>query len=226
MPGSAVQLERRARRRSRDLARKVSEVLDNRRRPFEGGVVFGLSFWEIAMVLAVALLVLGPTKLPELARSLGRGIREFRRATEDFKSTIDDELHKPDKTDLKELPAERKEDHAAPPQVADHFSAPAAPAAPTVERTASGAAGAPLADATGASTTASTSDEPSLEADVPPPALDDATPHDPTTPDAPTVDPASESEPLRERHSTAPVEVEAPEGAGRRDGEPASESKA
>lgn len=48
------------------------------------------------MIMAVALLVLGPTKLPELARSLGKTLREFRKATEDFKSTIDDELHKPD----------------------------------------------------------------------------------------------------------------------------------
>lgn len=58
--------------------------------------MFGLSFWEIGIILAVALIFLGPTKLPELARSLGKGIREFRKATEDFKSTVDDEMHKPD----------------------------------------------------------------------------------------------------------------------------------
>jgi TatA/E family protein of Tat protein translocase len=58
--------------------------------------MFGLSFWEVAIVLGVALLILGPTKLPELAKSLGKGIREFRKATEDFKSTIDEEIHKPD----------------------------------------------------------------------------------------------------------------------------------
>lgn len=58
--------------------------------------MFGLSFWEIAIILAIALIVLGPSKLPELARSLGKGIREFRRATEDFKGTIEDEMHKPE----------------------------------------------------------------------------------------------------------------------------------
>lgn len=58
--------------------------------------MFGLSFWEIGIILGIALIVLGPTKLPELARSLGKGIREFRKATEDFKSTVDDEMHKPD----------------------------------------------------------------------------------------------------------------------------------
>jgi len=58
--------------------------------------VFGLSFWEIAIILVVALIILGPKKLPELARSLGKGIREFRKATDDFKSTIDYEAQQPD----------------------------------------------------------------------------------------------------------------------------------
>jgi len=64
--------------------------------------VFGLSFWEIAIILAIALIVLGPKKLPELARSLGKGIKEFRRATEDFKSTMDHELRADDRA--KKLP--------------------------------------------------------------------------------------------------------------------------
>lgn len=58
--------------------------------------MFGLGFWEIAIILVVALIVLGPSKLPELARGLGKGLREFRKATEDFKSTIEEEMHKPE----------------------------------------------------------------------------------------------------------------------------------
>ncbi len=54
-------------------------------------VVFGLGIWEIAAILGVALLVFGPKKLPELARSLGRGIREFRKATDSFKATVESE---------------------------------------------------------------------------------------------------------------------------------------
>ena len=58
--------------------------------------MFGLGFWEIAVILGVALIIFGPAKLPELARSLGRGLREFRKATDDFKRTIDTEMYAPE----------------------------------------------------------------------------------------------------------------------------------
>ena len=41
-------------------------------------VPFGIGVWEIALLLLLALLVFGPTKLPEMGRSLGRGMREFK----------------------------------------------------------------------------------------------------------------------------------------------------
>ena len=40
---------------------------------------------ELLLILAVALIVLGPKKLPELARALGKGMAEFRRATDELK---------------------------------------------------------------------------------------------------------------------------------------------
>ena len=39
---------------------------------------FGLQLWEILLVLAVALLIFGPKRLPEMVKSLGRGLREFK----------------------------------------------------------------------------------------------------------------------------------------------------
>ena len=39
---------------------------------------FGVAWWEILLVLLVILLVFGPKRLPEMGRSLGRGIREFK----------------------------------------------------------------------------------------------------------------------------------------------------
>ncbi len=52
--------------------------------------MFGLGFGEIVIILLVALLVLGPSKLPKLARQLGRGMREFRRAASEFQATLSD----------------------------------------------------------------------------------------------------------------------------------------
>ena len=39
---------------------------------------FGIGVWEIAILLLVALLVFGPKRLPEMGRSLGKGMREFK----------------------------------------------------------------------------------------------------------------------------------------------------
>lgn len=50
--------------------------------------MFGLGFAEILVILVVALLVFGPDRLPELARSLGRGLGEFRRASNDLRRSV------------------------------------------------------------------------------------------------------------------------------------------
>lgn len=52
--------------------------------------MFGLGTSEIILILSVLLLFFGAKQLPELARGLGKGIREFREATQDIKSTVDD----------------------------------------------------------------------------------------------------------------------------------------
>ena len=118
--------------------------------PFHPGLmfrVFGLGFWEIAFILGAALLVFGPQKLPELARTLGRGLREFRNATDDFKNTIDAELHdnppprstKPEPEQLPETVAQTKptgaELKADPPEPAVEAKIEEASPAPEVETT-------------------------------------------------------------------------------------------
>jgi sec-independent protein translocase protein TatA len=53
------------------------------------GLIGGkIGIWEILLILAVALIVFGPAKLPELGRSIGNGLREFRKATRELKDTI------------------------------------------------------------------------------------------------------------------------------------------
>jgi sec-independent protein translocase protein TatA len=47
---------------------------------------------ELIVIFVVALLVFGPKKLPELGKSLGKGLREFKRATDDIKSTWEDQI--------------------------------------------------------------------------------------------------------------------------------------
>jgi sec-independent protein translocase protein TatB len=50
--------------------------------------MFGIGMPELLLILAVALIVLGPKKLPELARSLGKGLAELKKSTEELKGNL------------------------------------------------------------------------------------------------------------------------------------------
>jgi len=55
--------------------------------------VFGpLGMPEIIMIFIVGLLLFGPRKMPQLGRSIGRALGEFRRASNEFKRTVEDEV--------------------------------------------------------------------------------------------------------------------------------------
>lgn len=68
--------------------------------------MFGIGMPEMIIILAIALIVIGPHKLPELAKSLGKGLAEFKKATNDFQRNIQEEANK------------TEEKAAAPQQVA------------------------------------------------------------------------------------------------------------
>ncbi len=48
---------------------------------------------ELVIIFVVALVIFGPRKLPELGRSLGKSLSEFKRASNDLRSTLEEEIH-------------------------------------------------------------------------------------------------------------------------------------
>jgi len=50
--------------------------------------MFGIGMQELLVILVIALIVVGPKKLPDLAKSLGRGFAELKRTADDFQSTM------------------------------------------------------------------------------------------------------------------------------------------
>ena len=76
---------------------------------------------ELIVIGIIALLIFGPRKLPELGKSLGKSIAEFKRASNELKNTLEDEIRS------EEIQAARKSAEVPPSQIT---AAPAAPAAP------------------------------------------------------------------------------------------------
>lgn len=111
--------------------------------------MFGIGLPELLVILVVALLVLGPKRLPEVARTLGKGLAEFRRATADIteelrdaQSIIDEESRQVRRaTSLKPKPAK------APPRMERTETA-----RPETSEPIAGEAAAPPAEAAAAAT--------------------------------------------------------------------------
>ena len=57
--------------------------------------MFGIGMQELAVIFVVALLIFGPKRLPELARSLGKGMAEFRRASNELRRSFSLEMDNP-----------------------------------------------------------------------------------------------------------------------------------
>ncbi len=89
--------------------------------------MFGLGIGEILVILVVILLVLGPDKMPGIARMLGRGMAEFRRASRDLRETFETELSRPD---AQEKAPKRKSPYPAEPKLIDATIEPYKPEPP------------------------------------------------------------------------------------------------
>ena len=113
--------------------------------------MFGIGFPELVLIAIIALVVIGPKRLPDLAKALGRGYAEFRRASDELKRTFEEETRAARTDELRQkLLTEGK---LFPPGTIDPYPAEATPTeAPgsaaeqprsAVENTATATVGAP-----------------------------------------------------------------------------------
>ena len=78
---------------------------------------------ELIVIMVIALVIFGPRKLPELGRSLGRSLNEFKRASNELEHTLDDEIRVEEVADEKAAAAaQRPPTQAAEQQAADQRS--------------------------------------------------------------------------------------------------------
>ena len=78
--------------------------------------MFGIGFQEVGIILVVALLVFGPKRLPELARTLGKGLAEFRRASSDLRESIQIDLDADQDREQREQERQRDEESTDSPR--------------------------------------------------------------------------------------------------------------
>ncbi len=84
--------------------------------------MFGIGFQEMLIILVVVLIFFGPKRLPDLAKSMGKGIAEFKKASEDIRKGIDEAMKedaaKEDAAPAAEAPSENASIPAPPPDAA------------------------------------------------------------------------------------------------------------
>jgi TatA/E family protein of Tat protein translocase len=69
---------------------------------------------ELIIIFTIALIIFGPRKLPELGKSLGKSLAEFKRASNELKNTLDEEIR---------LEERKSQERQEPPKVADFHDA-------------------------------------------------------------------------------------------------------
>jgi TatA/E family protein of Tat protein translocase len=80
--------------------------------------MFGLGFGELVLIFLIALIFIGPKKLPELAKGLGKGIRDFQNAAKGFS----DQMQNPAETPPSEIQETPKIADASQQEKEDHHS--------------------------------------------------------------------------------------------------------
>lgn len=86
--------------------------------------MFGIGMPELLLILGLALIVLGPKKLPELAKALGKGMAEFRRATDELKDEFRQMEREVEDSTQAAANDEPQKDNPPQPAAADSSSEP------------------------------------------------------------------------------------------------------
>ncbi len=86
--------------------------------------MFGIGMTELLVILAIGLLVIGPKKLPELARSLGKGLAEFRRASTEMRREFLEVTDEARIDPPPQKPAEAEPEKPGEAKPADEFKGP------------------------------------------------------------------------------------------------------
>jgi sec-independent protein translocase protein TatA len=123
--------------------------------------MFGIGMPELMVIFVIALIVIGPAKLPELARSLGKTLAEFKRATDDFKWKMEEESRALDEKERVAKEVAAKEE-ALKAEAAAEAAAKAAAAQVTPAQTADSTEGVPHAE--------TPAHDPAVAAVLPPPS--------------------------------------------------------
>lgn len=104
--------------------------------------MFGIGFQEMLIILVVVLIFFGPKRLPDLAKSLGKGIAEFKKASEEVRKGIEDAVKEESAPEASKAPEDLSSYGKAP----GGDSAPEEPAPPS-DASAAASGAAPGADA-------------------------------------------------------------------------------
>lgn len=64
-------------------------------------MIGSIGFPELLIILAIALIIFGPKKLPEVGRSLGRALKEFRKTSDEIRERIEEEIEMDDVKEIK-----------------------------------------------------------------------------------------------------------------------------
>lgn len=79
--------------------------------------MFNIGPWELILILVIALIVVGPGKLPEVAKSLGKATREFKKATSGIKKEFDEVVNSTtvEATDVAKIQQQDTQENMQPP---------------------------------------------------------------------------------------------------------------